>query len=81
MADYASLKVPELKKLLAEKSLSQTGNKADLIARLVEDDKKNATEEDSKPAEPEKKPGKFPPQRNLSRGHTGLIKSRHKPRG
>ncbi|OTA06997.1 hypothetical protein A9Z42_0077970 [Trichoderma parareesei] len=41
MADYTSLKVPELKKLLAEKKLPQTGNKADLIARLQEDDKKN----------------------------------------
>lgn len=39
MAEYSSLKVPELKKLLAEKSLSQTGNKADLIARLQESDK------------------------------------------
>ncbi|KAM0517769.1 hypothetical protein ACHAPE_004745 [Trichoderma viride] len=53
MSDYASLKVPELKKLLAEKKLSQTGNKADLIARLQEADKKDATAsgEDSKPAE------------------------------
>lgn len=42
MAEYTSLKVPELKKLLAEKGLPQTGNKADLIARLTEDDKKNA---------------------------------------
>ncbi|POR31892.1 Uncharacterized protein TPAR_07910, partial [Tolypocladium paradoxum] len=42
MAEYSSLKVPELKKLLAEKKLPQTGNKADLIARLQEDDKKNA---------------------------------------
>ncbi|KOS17309.1 Uncharacterized protein ESCO_006409 [Escovopsis weberi] len=42
MAEYTSLKVPELKKLLASKNLSQTGNKADLIARLQEDDKKNA---------------------------------------
>ncbi|KAM0516752.1 hypothetical protein ACHAPE_005386 [Trichoderma viride] len=41
MADYASLKVPELKKLLAEKKLSQTGNKADLIARLQDADKKD----------------------------------------
>lgn len=51
MSDYASLKVPELKKLLAEKKLSQTGNKADLIARLQEADKKDATAsgEDSKP--------------------------------
>ncbi|KAI0834744.1 hypothetical protein F5Y06DRAFT_151083 [Hypoxylon sp. FL0890] len=39
MSDYASLKVPELKKLLQEKSLPVTGNKADLIARLQEHDK------------------------------------------
>ncbi|KAH0493606.1 hypothetical protein TgHK011_000265 [Trichoderma gracile] len=53
MADYTSLKVPELKKLLAEKKLPQTGNKADLIARLQEDDKKNAASapEANKPAE------------------------------
>ncbi|KAI1745961.1 hypothetical protein F4680DRAFT_399811 [Xylaria scruposa] len=41
MADYASLKVPELKKLLQEKQLPVTGNKADLIARLQENDKAN----------------------------------------
>ncbi|KAI1375100.1 hypothetical protein F4677DRAFT_446607 [Hypoxylon crocopeplum] len=39
MSDYASLKVPELKKLLQEKTLPVTGNKADLIARLQEHDK------------------------------------------
>ncbi|KAI2621600.1 hypothetical protein GGR54DRAFT_71917 [Hypoxylon sp. NC1633] len=39
MSDYVSLKVPELKKLLQEKSLPVTGNKADLIARLQEHDK------------------------------------------
>ncbi|KAI8966180.1 hypothetical protein F5Y11DRAFT_310668 [Daldinia sp. FL1419] len=39
MSDYASLKVPELKKLLQEKSLPVTGNKADLIARLQDHDK------------------------------------------
>lgn len=51
MSDYASLKVPELKKLLAEKKLSQTGNKADLIARLQEADKKDApaSADDGKP--------------------------------
>ena len=38
MPDYAALKVPELKKLLQEKSLPITGNKADLIARLQEHD-------------------------------------------
>lgn len=42
MADYSSLRVPELKKLLAERKLPQTGNKADLIARLQEEDKKTA---------------------------------------
>jgi SAP domain-containing ribonucleoprotein len=42
MAEYSSLKVPELKKLLAEKGLPQTGNKADLIARLQENDDKGA---------------------------------------
>lgn len=50
MAEYSSLKVPELKKLLAEKGLPQTGNKADLIARLQENDKEAETEE---------KPGEF----------------------
>ncbi|KAI1115917.1 hypothetical protein F5Y14DRAFT_107877 [Nemania sp. NC0429] len=50
MADYASLKVPELKKLLQEKQLPVTGNKADLIARLQEHDK--AKEEPSAAALP-----------------------------
>ncbi|KAJ4263131.1 hypothetical protein NW762_006753 [Fusarium torreyae] len=49
MAEYSSLKVPELKKLLAEKGLPQTGNKADLIARLQENDKQSESE--AKPAE------------------------------
>jgi SAP domain-containing ribonucleoprotein len=48
MADYNSMKVPELKKLLTERSLPHTGNKADLIARLTEDDKSKAG-----PAEPQ----------------------------
>ncbi|KAI3321923.1 hypothetical protein HD806DRAFT_150540 [Xylariaceae sp. AK1471] len=47
MADYATLKVPDLKKLLQERQLPVTGNKADLIARLQEHDKAN---EDPKPA-------------------------------
>ncbi|EFX01205.1 DNA-binding protein [Grosmannia clavigera kw1407] len=38
MADYSSLKVPELKKLLSERGLTVNGNKADLIARLQEND-------------------------------------------
>jgi len=39
MTEYTSLKVPELKKLLQERGLAATGNKADLVARLQEDDK------------------------------------------
>ena len=42
MADYSQQKVPELKKILADRGLVVSGNKADLIARLVEDDKKSA---------------------------------------
>ncbi|QSZ35152.1 hypothetical protein DSL72_008019 [Monilinia vaccinii-corymbosi] len=44
MTDYSQLKVPELKKLLQEKSLPISGNKADLIARLQESEKKPAVE-------------------------------------
>ncbi len=40
MADYNSLKVPDLKKLLGERGLVISGNKAYLIARLQEDDSK-----------------------------------------
>jgi len=40
MTDYSQLKVPDLKKLLQERSLPVSGNKADLIARLEEADKK-----------------------------------------
>lgn len=38
--DYEKQKVPELKKILAERSLPVSGNKADLIARLQESDSK-----------------------------------------
>ncbi|KAG9239298.1 hypothetical protein BJ875DRAFT_436726 [Amylocarpus encephaloides] len=40
MADYNALKVPDLKKVLQERGLVISGNKADLIARLQEHDKK-----------------------------------------
>ena len=43
MTDYASLKVPDLKKLLQERGLQQSGNKADLIARLQDNDKSRST--------------------------------------
>lgn len=46
MADYNGMKVPELKKLLQERSLTQAGNKADLIARLVENDKAQAKDDE-----------------------------------
>jgi SAP domain-containing ribonucleoprotein len=39
MADYTQLKVPDLKKLLSERGLAISGNKADLISRLQEHDK------------------------------------------
>ena len=42
MADYSKEKVPDLKKLLQERGLVISGNKADLIARLQEDDSKKA---------------------------------------
>ncbi len=42
MADYSQLKVPDLKKILQERGLVISGNKADLIARLQEDDGKKA---------------------------------------
>ncbi|KAI9681432.1 MAG: hypothetical protein M1817_002716 [Caeruleum heppii] len=38
MSDYNTLKVPDLKKLLQERSLPVSGNKAELIARLQEND-------------------------------------------
>jgi SAP domain-containing ribonucleoprotein len=40
MVDYSQHKVPDLKKILQERGLAVSGNKADLIARLQEDDKK-----------------------------------------
>ena len=50
MADYSSMKVPELKKLLGERGLPHTGNKADLIARLQENDKQQAASKAEPPA-------------------------------
>jgi len=44
MADYSQQKVPDLKKLLAERGLVVSGNKADLVARLQEDDGKKTAE-------------------------------------
>lgn len=61
MAEYSSLKVPELKKLLGERGLSQAGVKADLIARLQEHDQSPAEE---KPAE-KGKAGMFPSKTSI----------------
>jgi len=55
MVDYSSMKVPELKKLLSERSLPQSGNKADLIARLQEYDKQQAAK-NAEPQADSKKP-------------------------
>lgn len=49
MADYSSMKVPELKKLLGERGLPHTGNKADLIARLQENDKQQQAASKAEP--------------------------------
>jgi SAP domain-containing ribonucleoprotein len=39
MTNYDKLKVTELRELLQERNLAQTGNKPDLIKRLQENDK------------------------------------------
>ncbi|KAK0735447.1 hypothetical protein B0T21DRAFT_367778 [Apiosordaria backusii] len=75
MVDYNSMKVPELKKVLQERGLPLTGNKADLIARLQENDKQKAPETaepkaDTKPAAAEDEidydDDDFPPIKNGS---------------
>lgn len=42
VADYCSLRIADLKKLLQERSLKISGNKPELVARLQEDDKHKA---------------------------------------
>lgn len=54
MAEYTSFKVPELRKLLSERGLPQTGNKTELIARLTENDKAADAPAESKAEEPAK---------------------------
>jgi len=44
MSDYSQQKVPDLKKLLAERGLVVSGNKADLVARLQEFDSKKSAD-------------------------------------
>lgn len=44
MADYSTFKVPDLKVMLGQRKLLQTGNKQALIARLQEDDEKKNSE-------------------------------------
>lgn len=52
MTDYNALKVPELKAILGQRKLPQTGNKQALIARLQEDDDKTAAgSEEAKPGD------------------------------
>jgi hypothetical protein len=45
MAEYNSLKVPDLKKLLTDRGLAVTGNKPDLIKRLQDEDEAKGGEE------------------------------------
>ncbi|KAF2427266.1 hypothetical protein EJ08DRAFT_362104 [Tothia fuscella] len=42
MTDYAKLKNAELENILKERGLTHTGKKAELVARIVEDDEKKA---------------------------------------
>lgn len=63
MADYNSMKVPELKKLLNERSLPHTGNKADLIARLTENDRQQAANTAAPQAGKPPTPVSFSPRR------------------
>lgn len=52
MTDYNALKVPDLKAMLGQRKLLQTGNKQALIARLQEDDEKNdGGADEAKPGE------------------------------
>lgn len=44
--EYPLLKVPDLKKLLQERGLAVSGNKAELVSRLVADDKKSRSNAD-----------------------------------
>lgn len=44
MSDYNKLKVDDLKKLLADRSLPLTGKKADFVSRLVEQDRQQSIE-------------------------------------
>lgn len=65
MADYNGMKVPELKKLLQERSLTQAGNKADLIARLVENDKAQAKDDEPEAGKLFSKCSSLPPSHCL----------------
>lgn len=81
MTDYNSLKVPDLKALLGQRKLLQTGNKQALITRLQEDDEKNAAPAASKE---EAKPGASTEShrdiscRNLARAAMCAIESIHR---
>jgi hypothetical protein len=81
--DYSKMKVTDLKELLAERSLSQSGAKAALVARLQADDKqktkkgstrsrttkksKAESEEDSQEEEEKPKKGKKPAKKTTKK--------------
>ncbi|RFU28065.1 hypothetical protein B7463_g8271, partial [Scytalidium lignicola] len=78
MADYSQLKVPDLKKLLQERSLPTSGNKADLIARLQENDKKpaesaGAGEDEIDWDEEDNKPTTIPAAAAVAAGGQGRV--------
>ncbi|RDW83440.1 hypothetical protein BP5796_04931 [Coleophoma crateriformis] len=80
MTDYNSLKVPDLKKLLQERSLPISGNKADLIARLQDNDGKKpdsapapATAEDEINWDEEPEPSTEPAKAAVAAGGQGKV--------
>lgn len=50
--DYSTLKVPDLKAMLGQRNLPQTGNKAALIARLQENDASESADAPAEAAKP-----------------------------
>ncbi|KAG9245888.1 putative mitochondrial protein Fmp25 [Calycina marina] len=69
--DYASMSVAELKEELAARGLAKTGNKADLVARLTNTGKANAS----------KKVPKAPASKDWSKEYVPAIKQELEARG
>lgn len=74
--EYPLLKVPDLKKLLQERGLAVSGNKAELISRLVADDKKsksNADEIDWDEDDKATSSGPVPPFEEMAQSEITVI--------